>query len=270
MNDSYSHSREDQDRYPDEISLVDLAVTFIRRRNLFYAVFLISTLGGLAYAFLAPTKYEYNYVSLVQVAQKATAASLQNDEAFTATLQSPAVTVATLQESWLPQVKERYYTKNKKNMPFGVVFENPENIPLIRLSTITSVQQDLEVQEVHATLIQQLIQYQDNLVKWEQASINQRIESLEVLQASLMKQENSGVALSTAIEKKLELQTALQSLSGVEVIVSARQSITKTGPKRGLIVALALVLGLMLGIFMAFMAEFGASVRKQLATVKDR
>ena len=268
MNNSYPHSREEQDRYSDEISLVDLAVTLIRRRNLFYAVFLLFTLGGLAYAFLAPEKSEYNYVSLLQVAQKATVASLQNDEAFTATLQSPAITVATLEESWLPQVKERYYAENEKNMPFGVVFENPEDTALIRLSTVTSVQQKVEVQGVHTALIQQLIRYQDNLVKREQASINRRIESLQTLKTSLMEQADTGSALSTAIERQLELESALQSLSGVEVIVNARQDTTKTAPKRSLIVILATLLGGMLGVFMVFMAEFGANVKMQLAKTR--
>jgi hypothetical protein len=270
MNNSYSHSREDQDRYQDEISLVDLAVTFIRRRHVFYVVFLLCTLGGLTYAFFAPDKYEYEYVSLVQVAQKAAVASGQNDELPIATLQPPAVTVATLQESWWPQVKDRYYADNKKSIPFGVVFENPEDTTLIRLSTVTGIQQDLDVQEVHAALIQELAQYQNNLVKREQASINQRIDSMEALKATLMEQENSGLALSTAIEKKLELESALQSLNAVEVIVNARQSTTVIAPKRSLIVALAIVLGLMLGIFVAFMVEFGASVKKQLAVTDGR
>jgi len=270
MNNSYSHSREDQDRYPDEISLVDLAVTFIRRRHVFYAVFLLCTLGGLAYAFFAPDKYEYEYVSLVQIAQKAAVASGQNDKPPKATLQSPAVTVATLQESWLPQVKERYYADNKKSIPFGVVFENPEDTTLIRLSTVTGAQQDLDVQEVHAALIQELVQYQNNLVKREQASINQQIDSLEALKTTLMEQLNSGTALSTAIEKKLELESALQSLNAVEVIVNAHQSTSVIAPKRSLIAALAIVLGLMLGIFVAFMVEFGASVKKQLAVTEGR
>jgi hypothetical protein len=270
MNNSYSHSREDQDRYPDEISLVDLAVTFIRRRHVFYVVFLLCTLGGLTYAFFAPDKYEYEYVSLVQVAQKAAVASGQNDELPIATLQSPAVTIATLQASWLPQVKERYYADNKKSIPFGVVFENPEGTTLIRLSTATGVQQDLDVKKVHAALIQELAQYQNNLVKREQASINQRIDSLEALKVTLMEQLNSGTALSTAIEKRLELENALQSLNAVEVIVNARQSTTVIAPKRSLIVALAVMLGLMLGIFVAFMVEFGASVKKQLTVTEGR
>jgi uncharacterized protein involved in exopolysaccharide biosynthesis len=59
-------------------------------------------------------------------------------------------------------------------------------------------------------------------------------------------------------------------LGNFEVIVSARQSIEKIGPKRSLVVALALVSGLMLGIFLAFMVEFGASVKKQLAVTDGR
>ncbi|MBQ0764456.1 Wzz/FepE/Etk N-terminal domain-containing protein [Marinobacter psychrophilus] len=268
MNNSYSHSREDQDRYPDEISLVDLAVTFIRRRHVFYVVFLLCTLGGLTYAFFAPDKYEYEYVSLVQVAQKAAVASGQNDELPIATLQSPAVTIATLQASWLPQVKERYYADNKKSIPFGVVFENPEGTTLIRLSTVTGVQQDLDVQEVHAALIQELAQYQNNLVEREQASINQRIDSLEALKTTLMRQANSGLALSTATEQELELKGALRSLVNVEPIVNARETVVKSGPKRNLIVAVSTLTGFLLGILMVFMFEFGVSVKKKLAVTE--
>jgi LPS O-antigen subunit length determinant protein (WzzB/FepE family) len=108
-------------------------------------------------------------------------------------------------------------------------------------------------------------------VKGEQASINRQIESLNALIASMMAQTSvDGTALSAAIQKKSELESALQSLGNLEVIVSARQSIEKTGPKRSLIVALAVILGFMLGIFVAFMVEFGASVKKQLAITKGQ
>jgi uncharacterized protein involved in exopolysaccharide biosynthesis len=73
------------------------------------------------------------------------------------------------------------------------------------------------------------------------------------------------LALSSAIERKLELQGALLSLSGVEIIVNARQSVAVTASKRSLIATLAVVLGAMLGIFIVFMVEFGVIVRKQLS-----
>jgi uncharacterized protein involved in exopolysaccharide biosynthesis len=254
MNNSYSHSREDQDKYSDEISLVDLATTFIRRRRVFYAVFLLCTLGGLAYALTLPEKFDY--VSLVQIAEK-------DSETL---IQTPETVIATLEARWLPEQQVLYYAENESNLPFGVSFQNTKDTALIRFTTGTTATQKQLVEKVHAALIEKLSHHQENLVKSEQASINRQIESLNALIASMMAQTSvDGAALSTAIEKKSELESALQSLGNLEVIVSARQSIEKTGPKRSLIVTLAVILGLMLGIFVAFMVEFGASVKKQLA-----
>jgi uncharacterized protein involved in exopolysaccharide biosynthesis len=254
MNNSYSHSREDQDRYPDEISLVDLATTFIRRRRVFYAVFLLCMLGGLAYALTLLEKFDY--VSIVQIAEK-------DSETL---IQTPETVIATLEARWLPEQQVLYYAENESNLPFGVSFQNTKDTALIRFTTGTTATQKQLVEKVHAALIEKLSHHQENLVKSEQASINRQIESLNALIASMMAQTSvDGAALSTAIEKKSELESALQSLGNLEVIVSARQSIEKTGPKRSLIVTLAVILGLMLGIFVAFMVEFGASVKKQLA-----
>jgi hypothetical protein len=259
MNNSYSHSREDQDKYSDEISLVDLATTFIRRRRVFYAVFLLCTLGGLAYALTLPEKFDY--VSLVQIAEK-------DSETL---IQTPETVIATLEARWLPEQQVLYYAENESNLPFGVSFQNTKDTALIRFTTGTTATQKQLVEKVHAALIEKLSHHQENLVKSEQASINRQIESLNALIASMMAQTSvDGAALSTAIEKKSELESELQSLGNFEIIVSARQSIEKTGPKRSLIVALAIVLGLMLGIFVAFMTEFGASVKKQLAVTEVR
>jgi uncharacterized protein involved in exopolysaccharide biosynthesis len=259
MNNSYSHSREDQDKYSDEISLVDLATTFIRRRRVFYAVFLLCTLGGLAYALTLPEKFDY--VSLVQIAEK-------DSETL---IQTPETVIATLEARWLPEQQVLYYAENESNLPFGVSFQNTKDTALIRFTTGTTATQKQLVEKVHAALIEKLSHHQENLVKSEQASINRQIESLNALIASMMAQTSvDGAALSTAIEKKSELESALQSLGNLEVIVSARQSIEKTGPKRSLIVTLAVILGLMLGIFVAFMVEFGASVKKQLAVTDGR
>lgn len=55
-------------RYDDEISLVDLAATFLKRRRVFYVVFIAITLAGIAYAIVTPEKYEY--VTLAKLAEK--------------------------------------------------------------------------------------------------------------------------------------------------------------------------------------------------------
>jgi uncharacterized protein involved in exopolysaccharide biosynthesis len=260
MNNSYSHSREDQDRYPDEISLVDLATTFIRRRRVFYAVFLLCTLGGLAYALLTPEKFDY--VSLVQLAEKDSKTLIQ----------TPETVIATLEVRWLPEQQVLHYAENESKLPFDVSFQNTEDTALIRFSTGATVKQKQQVEEVHAALIAKLNQHQENLIRIEEASINAQIKSLSTVIDSMAVNttDGDGSALSAAIQRKSALENALQSLGNLEVIVSARQSIEKTGPKRSLIVALAIVLGLMLGIFVAFMAEFGASVKKQLAVTDGR
>jgi LPS O-antigen subunit length determinant protein (WzzB/FepE family) len=128
------------------------------------------------------------------------------------------------------------------------------------------------VEKVHAALIAKLSQHQENLIRIEEASINAQIKSLSTVMDSMAvnTKDSDGLALFAAIQKKSELESALQNLGNLEVIVSARQSIEKTGPKRSLIVTLAIMLGLMLGIFVAFMAEFGASVKKQLAVTEGR
>jgi len=260
MNNSYSHSREDQDRYADEISLVDLATTFIRRRRVFYAVFLLCTLGGLAYALTLPEKFDF--VSLVQLAEK-------DSETL---IQTPETVIATLQTRWLPEEQVLYYAENESKLPFGVSFQNTEDTALIRFTTGTTAKQKQLVEKVHVALIEKLSQHQENLIRIEQARINAQIKSLSTAIDFIAGKaiDGDGTALSTAIQKKSELESALQNLGNLEVIVSARQSIEKTGPKRSLIVALAIVLGLMLGIFVAFMVEFGASVKKQLAVTDGR
>src|SRR5680860_770701 len=148
MNNSYSHSREDQDRYSDEISLVDLAATFIRRRRVFYAVFLLCTLGGLAYALLTPEKFDY--VSLVQLAEKDSKTLIQ----------TPETVIATLEARWLPEQQVLYYAENESKLPFSVSFQNTKDTALIRFSTGTTARQKQLVEKVHAALIEKLSQYQ--------------------------------------------------------------------------------------------------------------
>jgi LPS O-antigen subunit length determinant protein (WzzB/FepE family) len=241
-----------QPDYSDEISLVDLAATFIRRRRVFYVVFLLCTLGGLAYALFTPEKFDY--VSLVQLAEKDSKTLIQ----------TPETVIATLEARWLPEQQVLHYAENASKLPFDVSFQNTEDTALIRFTTGTTAKQKQLVEKVHAALIAKLNQHQGNLIRIEQARINAQIKSLTTVIDSMAVKttDGDGSALSAAIQKKSELENALQNLGNLDVIVSARQSIEKTGPKRSLIVALAVVLGLMLGIFVVFMAEFGASVKK--------
>ena len=247
------HSRDQRPDYSDEISLVDLVATFIRRRRVFYAVFVAVTLAGLAYALLTPNKYEY--VSLIQVAQK--------DE--TRFIQPPKTAIATLENRWLPEVQTAYRAKYDKKMPFEVAFSNPDDTGLIRFNSSTIGENSKAVEAAHKTLISKVSDYQGRLIKTEQASLKNQIQSLERTVDLLKGEKETGEAIAGAIEKRSRLELELEGLDEVEVLVTSRQSPGRIAPKRSLIMVLTAFLGAMLGVIVAFMSEFAVSVREHLA-----
>ncbi|MDO6823292.1 Wzz/FepE/Etk N-terminal domain-containing protein [Marinobacter sp. 1_MG-2023] len=240
--------------YSDEISLVDLVATFVRRRRVFYVVFIFVTLAGLGYALWMPDEFEY--VSLVQIAQK-------DSKEF---VQPPETTIATLESRWLPEVQTRYRGEHGRKLPFDVVFNNPESTGLIRFESITTKDEGQAVSAAHSALINSVKDDQDVLIKSERQSLQRQIESVESAIETLKGEKDAGEAIAGAIERRSKLEGRLEGLQGVEVLVTSRQSAEKVAPKRSLIAVLAVLLGSMLGVFLAFMSEFVSSVREQVAT----
>lgn len=238
--------------YSDEISLVDLVAVFIRRRLVFYVVFAFVFFAGLAYALLVEAEYEY--VSLIQIAQKDNGAYFQ----------SPETTVATLENRWLPEVQTTYYANHDKKLPFDVSFSNPESTGLIRFTTSAPERASQDVGAAHSELVNGVKDYQGALVDSEKLGIERQVQSLEDVVETL-KGSDTGEAVASAIERRSKLEGQLERLQNVQVLVTSRQSSDPITPKRRLIIVLALMLGGMLGIFLAFMSEFAASVRSHLA-----
>lgn len=243
---------EQRPQYDDEISLVDLAITFIRRRRIFYVVFFIFTLGGVAYA-LSQTE-TYQYTSLIQVAEKSSGKYIEE----------PATTIATLENRWLPEQETIFRAETNRKLPFTIAFSNPENTGLIRFVSEAVSDNKGVVERVHKKLIDNIHERQRELVEREKRSIQSRIESVDRAIETLQGGEDTGAAIVEAIERKVGLQSDLESLKGAEVLVVSRQSADKTGPARALIVVAATVLGGILGIFLVFFAQFAALVRTQL------
>lgn len=238
--------------YSDEISLVELVSTFVRRRRVFYTVFLVTALAGLAYALLADEKYDY--VSLVQIAHK-------DPKTY---FQSPETTIATLTSRWLPEVEAAYRKDNDKKLPLNTSFSHPEDTDLVRLTSSASPENAQTVEYAHNELIRRVSAYQDQLIEKERASIERQIQSLDKTVESL-KGDNTGEAVARAIERRARLESKLEGLQSTNILVTSRQSIDRTAPRRSLIVVLALLLGGMLGVFVVFMTEFMTSVKEHLA-----
>lgn len=243
---------EQRPQYDDEISLVDIAAIFVKRRRIFYVVFLVITLGGVAYALLQTDTYQYK--SLLQVAEKSSGKYVEE----------PATTIATLENRWLPEQETIFREENDRKLPVKVSFSSPDNTGLIRFISETSKENKEYVKDIHQKLIEQIQERQSNLIEREKRSLKSRIESTERALESLQGGENTGAAIAEAFERKVELESDLEAIKSTEVIVVSRESADKTGPARALMIVLSAMVGGMLGIFSAFFAQFVVSVRTQL------
>lgn len=246
--------------YDDEISLVDLAATFIRRRHIFYVVFILVSLLGVVFTFLKVDTYEYT--TLIESAEAAGGEFLQK----------PATTVAIIENRWMPEINARYRAENEANLPFTVQASNPESTGLIRIASESTVENAGLLEEVHKTLAGNILKSQQALLETTRNSLERQISSIDQVTQSLKSSganENTGSALASAIQKRAELESELEALQPASILVVARQSSHQKGTSSSLIVTLAVLLGGMLGVFSAFFAEFVVRVRLSLSNQTD-
>jgi len=236
----------------DEISLVDLASTFLKRRRIFYVVFLVTLVAGILYAILAPEKYDY--VSLFKLAEKDAGGFVEK----------PATVIATLENHWFPEIEATYRAGHDQPVPFDVVFSNPENTGLVRLVSEAEPSESDDVKQIHSQLIERLEQAQSVAVSTLKENLERQIESLASTIDRLETSRDAGVAIADAVNKRLSLEMLLHSIQPAELLVLNRQMAERKGPARSLIVVLAAMLGLMAGIFLSFFAEFVSLVRTSL------
>lgn len=236
-------------QYDDEISLVDLATTFLKRRRVFYVIFLMVSLIGVAYALFAPEKYEY--VTLIKLAEKA------NGEY----VEEPATIIAELDSLWVPDLQAVYHSENGRNLPFKLAASNPEDTGLVRIVSEASPSLAELIEKNHRQLTERLGSEQGQALAMLRKSLERQIASLDSTIEMLEEGENTGDAIASAVEKQLSLESDLESLAPFEALVVSRQSGQKSGPSRSLVVVLSVMLGLMAGVFVAFFAEFIGLVR---------
>lgn len=244
--------RSSRPQYDDEISLVDLAATFLKRRRVFYVVFIMISLVGVAYALFVSEKYEY--VTVMKLAEKA------NGEY----VEEPATIIAELDSLWVPDLQATYHAGNSRNLPFKLAASNPEDTGLVRIVSEASPSLAELIEKNHRKLIERLSSEQEQALSRLRKSLEKQIASLDSTIKMLEEGENTGDAIASAVEKQLALESDLQSLSPFEALVVSRQSGENSGPSRSLIVVLSIMLGLMAGVFIAFLAEFIGLVRNQV------
>lgn len=248
-----SQPEQHHQRYDDEISLVDLATTFIRRRNVFFVVFGGVVIIALLYAFLVVGEVR-EYRTLVQLAE-------ENNRA----VEAPAAVVAAIQSRWFPEWQSVYAETEGEKLEIKLAAEHPENTNLIKLTSEASPEDAELVITTHQKMVDEILQRQNTVISRSRKTLEQRLDSVNEILEQLDGQEGAGEAIAQTIKERVNLEARLEDLQPAEVLVVARQGTDNKGTSKKLILALALVLGGMFGIFAAFMAEFASHVRKAMA-----
>lgn len=253
MNDINQHPQ--QRYYDDNVSLVDLATTFVRRRRVFYGVF-VGVVGlAVLYATLMVGEVR-EYSTLIQLGE-------DNNKS----LESPQSVIANVENRWYPELVGEYRAVNERNPPFKISAVNPENTNMIKLSSNASPELADEVEIYHGKLVDSIKARETELFNRLERELEQRIASSREYLEELSGMETNGEAQAQLIQQRARMlseieamTTRVSNLKPTETLVIAREGSDNKSTSKKLILLLAIVLGLMLGIFAVFIVEFGAQV----------
>lgn len=236
------------------VTPVDMVAAMLCRRRLFLSVFALVLLGGGFLAALLPNEYEY--VSLIQTALKGNQAQLE----------LPGVSIETIKSRWLPEAKAQYAAEFSSNQPFSLTFSHPGSTGIVRIETRARQKHAEGVQYVHQALIDKFNAHQQALVTREMGLIERQIESTGEVISELLQQAVIPEAAGMIIEKRTNLELALEGLAEPRVLLVGQQSLEAKGPHRTFIFAVAIVFSLAFAVFMVILAEFVSVVRAKLAS----
>ncbi|MGO4999065.1 GNVR domain-containing protein [Oceanisphaera sp. W20_SRM_FM3] len=239
----------------DEISLVDLAKTLVKRWRLMLGVFLVVVFGGLAYALTLSTPYEYT--TIYSGAEASPGTSLES----TASLESKVNSL------YIPQqTRHLLQTKQLEKLPFKVTVSIPKDTNLI---TLTSKAQEADkdlVTDLHHGIITQLKAEQDRQTEQRVSILQQRLDAAkEQLKLTMTLESNKSGEIATALMASVSsLESDISSFANGRIVDEVSQSLQPKGISKSLIMVLAIVLGGMLAVMAVFVREFSSKVCSSL------
>ncbi|GLR64680.1 hypothetical protein GCM10007878_21180 [Marinospirillum insulare] len=250
--------------YDDEISLVDLAKTLIKRRWWVIGTGFVVVALALAFALANRTGPAYNYISIYELAEKNSAEKLETTSSVLEKINSmhwPSYRRNYVQEKGL---------KGFGELPFTFEVTNPSGTNLILLKSVVLETEKDEAKQLHQALLNEVTADQDAAFKRETTKLTKQITLIKSLLEDLAKNSNQSTAqeqqIATQTQRLFELEDALIELKEGKLIqLSAQDERAKLKKLSGsLVLALGIVLGGILGIMAAFFAEFASQVRQSL------
>jgi LPS O-antigen subunit length determinant protein (WzzB/FepE family) len=257
----------------DEISLLELWQTLVKRKALILACFLICLAGGAAFAFLKAPVYEASVKLRIGQVQGGSGL-LENAEELSSRIlaqygediaqgvkrERPFITKATVQKgvtTTLQLTAEGDTPDDAARLLENVVGDVGKAHTAIYEDNLKPIAERLKSMEEQRQALQQ--QYADITTLVEQ------LKGRDTVQASLVMIERGPI--TTAINQldaerlRLSQQTTPPQTRPTELLGPIATPTKPSQPKKALALALAAVLGLMGGVMLAFAAEFVAKAK---------
>ena len=258
----------------DEISLLELWQTLVKRKVLILACFLFCVAGGAAFAFLKAPVYSAD-VNL-RIGQIGGVGLLENTEEVAARI------LAQYGEDVADGIKRErpFITKAsvQKGMTTALQLAAEGDTPEDTVRLLTDVV--AHVQKVHTAM------YEDNIkpINERLKSLDEQIQTLQQQYADITKlveqlKERDSVQASLVMIERGPITTAINQQDAERLRLSQQLTPPQTRPteligeitapakpskpKKAMVVALAAVLGMMGGVMLAFVAEFAAKAKKR-------
>lgn len=239
----------------DEISLVDLAKTLVKRWRLMLGAFLVVTLAGLVYALILPTQYEYTTIYSGAEASPGT------------TLESMASLESKVNSIYVPQqTRHLLQAEELASLPFNVTVSIPKETNLITLKTKAQEADKTLVSQLHHGIITQLKAEQDHQIEQRVSILQQRLDAVkEQLKPILSAESSKSSEVITGLMASISnLESEISSFVNGRIVDEVSQSLQPKGTSKSLVMALAVLLGGILAVMAVFMREFSSQVCSSL------
>ena len=286
----------------DEVSLVDIWLTLVKRKFVIASVFVLSLLVGLLVAMTRSDTYAYTLaleIGSTQIGERSTP------------IESTETVETKFRSLYIPTTLNQIWRSNPESGRKKISVSSPKNSSLIILTTkgteteekfivetllevgqrifddhraktdayrsvflaeLTKAQLELRVSEANLPLVDRS-QYlnatqtsnSDSILKTAPSDLS-KFE----YQISEVARRQTEAAISLQKAKIAEIELKLNNVRDTKFVTEPVRSLTPAGPGKILILMISVVLGLVLGVIFAFVAEFGTKVRVHQKLVSEK
>ena len=251
----------------DEISLVDLWLSLVKQKKIFFTTTLIIILLAVLYILFIPETYTYK--TDITIGTQAQAQAQAQAQVQAQLIQSPEAIAANLNNAIIPKLLKQQHLSQPENKLL-VSTSTPKNTDSVLLTSKGSLGQKDVISELHLQLINVLAKSHSKKVQHKLDYLKQELISSQSILANLNKKSQTSSSESEQItlqminiennirQTKRDIAEFTPTHSAMGTVQSVKPNISSQ-----LILVISMVLAVFMGIFAALFAGFIAKVKEQ-------